>query len=123
MGKKEFKDLPEAVAHIAKQDEAITKLAKEKAEAIAEAKEAKEIAKNAVAQAKEAEEFAKDAVAAANASMAAVKSNDVTVKVGGATYKVAFGVDGLSKAELAKDTDKCAKLIKKGTAALVKVEG
>lgn len=131
MGKtKEFKTVEEALAHIAKQDEALAALGTAKATAVAEATAAKaEVIKitkerdEAVKDAAEAQEIAKSAVEMANASAASNKSTDITVKVGGVKYIVAFGVDGLSKEDLAKDTEKCAKLVKRGTAALVKAEG
>lgn len=65
----------------------------------------------------DAQDIAKKAVVLANEKTVAGPKKP-TVKVDGKKYEVVFGVDGLTKDELAADVEKCAVLIKKGSQAL-----
>ena len=47
----------------------------------------------------------------------------VTAKISGYTYEILYGVDGLTKEELAKEKDKLEVMLEKGSGALVKLEG
>ncbi len=115
MAKKEFKTLEEAMAHIAKQDEALTKLAGEKSEAI----KARDAANK---ERDEAKKIALEAVAQVNESEAALPKK-VTVMIDKKKVHIRFGVDGLTKEELAKDKDKVAKLLAGGSSAVKVLEG
>lgn len=67
-----------------------------------------------------AETTALEAIQKANTSPE--ESKKTTVKIGTDKYEIVFGVDGLTKEELAKDSKKLATMVKKGSAALIKME-
>lgn len=71
---------------------------------------------------KEVEKAAEEAIALANESPAAEGQKDVTVTIKDKKYVVVFGVNGLTKEELAENKALCADMIKAGTAALVEVQ-
>lgn len=67
------------------------------------------------------QEIAKEAIEKINT--APIDTNKVIAKIDGETFEVKFGVDGLTKEELAKDKEKLALLLAGGSGALIKVEG
>lgn len=73
--------------------------------------------KNAILERDQAHEIADDAMEQVNA-LAALTPSEKIVTVDKKKYKVLFGVDGLSKDELAKDTAKLKLLIAKKSGAL-----
>jgi len=114
MSNKKFKDLEEAQkaydALVADQPKAIEK-------AVADAVKVKDDEIAALTKrAEDAEEVAKDAVEKID------NPNGVTVTVDKVKYRIAFGVDGKSKEELAADQKLLKELIEKGSAALVEIK-
>lgn len=103
----ELKTLEEALARIKTQDQEIVTLRAN----LKAAEEAKI----------DAEAIAQDAIAKANETLASAPK-ELTVIVSKKKYKIAFAVDGLTKEELAKDSAKCAVLVKRGSAALELLE-
>lgn len=69
-------------------------------------------------RADDAEKVATEAVEDANKVLATGKPSKPTVTVKGKKYEVKFGVDGLTKEELAQDTKKLEKLVSIGSGAL-----
>lgn len=65
----------------------------------------------------EAQQIAEDAVNAAN-QLSTAQPNELTVKVGNKTYIINFGVDGLTKQELAEDQELLKRLVKIGSGAI-----
>lgn len=70
----------------------------------------------------DAESAAQEAIDFAN-SKGSNAAQELTVTLAGKKYKIVFGVDGLTKEQLKDDTELCASLVKKGSAALVLQEG
>jgi len=71
---------------------------------------------------KEAEDIAKDALGKLKVVEDSIPKK-LTAKVDGKTFEVIFGVDGLTKEELAKDKEKLAVLVKSGSSAIKLLEG
>lgn len=103
----EIKTLEEALTHIA--------TLKEENKALNAALKTAETAKA------DAEAIAQDAIKQANETLTATPK-PLSVTVNKKKYKIAFAVDGLTKEELAKDSAKCAELVKRGSAALELLE-
>jgi hypothetical protein len=102
-----FTTLEEAEAHIAKQDNAILSLKEEKEIALREKKDAQTVAEDLLSQISKLEEQV---------------PKQLTVTVDKKKYEVLFGVDGLTKEELATDKALLAKLVKFNSGALKLLE-
>ncbi|MNK47621.1 hypothetical protein D3C87_664330 [compost metagenome] len=70
----------------------------------------------------ETKQIAEDAINKVNAAPEE-KSDKVIATVDKVKYEVVFGVDGLTKEAVAKDTDLLSRLVKIGSGALIEVEG
>lgn len=117
MSNKKFKDLEEAQAAydalVADQDTAIQEAVDKAVKETVENKD-KEIAA-LTKRAEDAEKIAEDAVEKFNSP------DDIIVTIDKKKYKIAFGVEGKTKEELAEDKSLLAKLVKNGSAAIVAI--
>lgn len=103
----EFKSIEEAVKHITGLDTQLAASKKATDAALKGKNDAEAIANDALAKLQKVEDLL---------------PKKITGKVGTKNYEVIFGVDGLTKEELAKDKEKLALLAKSGSSAIKIIE-